>query len=112
MNSGELIDIAVLSVIIASGFNVLLLGLLIVMISWNEGEIEIPYGRIAHERDLIRMTIIICSLVFVLGVICGEGGTLPREVGLFMLVTYVAYILFLLKSKRKRMETFESHETE
>ncbi|NIQ05941.1 MAG: hypothetical protein GWO20_09530 [Candidatus Korarchaeota archaeon] len=101
-----LVEVGVLSVVVASGFNIVLLGLLITLLSWKEGELEFPYERISHEADLIRMTIIICVLIFGLGIICNGGGVpkLPREIGVFLLLSYAAYMIFMLTKKRKKGE--------
>ncbi len=103
IGSIELVEISVLTVMIAAGFNMLLLGLLIVIVSWRIGQIEFPYRAIAHESDLIRMTIVTCLLIFALGVIEGCSGFLPREVGLFLIATYVSYLFFMIRSQRVSM---------
>lgn len=102
--SEALIEIAILSVIAASGFNILLLGLLIILISWKKGFIEISYSAIAHESDLIRMTIIVCFLIFALGIIEGGSGFLPKEIGIFLILIYVAYLFFILRSEREKFK--------
>lgn len=100
--SEALIEIAVLSVIAASGFNILLLGLLIILVSWRMGVIRIPCSAIAHESDLIRMTIVICLLIFALGIIEGGKGFLPKEIGVFLILIYAAYMFFILRGSMKK----------
>ncbi|MCS7385110.1 MAG: hypothetical protein NDF55_00025 [archaeon GB-1867-005] len=100
IGSKELIEVAALTVIIGAGFNVLLLGLLIVVISWKKGEVRFPYKAIAHESDLIRMAIVTCLLLFAYAVIMSGEGSYPRELGIFMLATYASYVFFLTKSQK------------
>ena len=87
IQSKSLIETAVLTVIVTAGFDILVLGIMIVMMSWKRGELPFPYRAIAHESDIIRMTIIICILMFALGVIEGNEGYLPREIGIFLILT-------------------------
>ncbi|MCS7363984.1 MAG: hypothetical protein NDF54_00905 [archaeon GB-1867-035] len=103
--SEALIEIAILSVIAASGFNILLLGLLIILLSWRKGAIRIPYSAIAHESDLIRMTIVVCLLIFVLGIIEGGKGFLPKEIGFFLILIYAAYMVFILRGEQEKLES-------
>lgn len=102
--SEALVEIAILSVIAASGFNVLLLGLLIILISWRKGAIRIPYSAIAHESDLIRMTIVVCTLIFALGIIEGGKGFLPKEIGAFLILIYIVYMFFILKGEHEEIK--------
>jgi len=101
IQSKSLIETAVLTVIITAGFDVLVLGILIVMMSWSKGELPFPYRAIAHESDIIRMTIIICSLMFSLGVIEGNEGFIPQELGLLLILTYVSYLVLAARSQKE-----------
>jgi len=100
IGSRELIEVASLTIMTGAGFNVLLLGLMIIIISWRKGEVKFPYKAIAHESELIRMAIVTCILLFAYGVIMRGEGTLPRELGIFMLATYAFYIFFMAGSQQ------------
>ncbi len=97
----KLAEVAVLSVVTATGFNSLLLGLLIVMVTVRTGALKFPYEAIRHESHLIRLSIVVSILIFALGVIEWEAGSepvLPRPVGVFLLLIYAVYVFFMYLS--------------
>ena len=103
----SMVETAILTVIMAVGFNALLLGFLILIVTRKVGAIPFPYTAIKHESDLIRMTIVVSFLIFALGVLeMGNDkiGVLPRELGFFMLIIYAAYILIMARSQKERRQ--------
>jgi len=100
----EIFEVGVLSVVIAAGFNTLLLGILIVALTRKGGYIKFPYKAIQHESELIRMTIVVCTLIFAIGVIEEETGVLPREAGVFMLTIYLVYLFFIVETQKEETE--------
>ena len=103
----ELVEIAVLSVIMAAGFNILLLGCVVVLAARKRGYIEVPREVIEDDADLIRWTIVAMFLLFALGIahyiaLIGESTasspiSLPSLAGFFMVLSYVMYAIFSIK---------------
>ena len=116
-----MIDIAVLTVLSSIGFNMILLGSVILLgTKRTGGSIEIPKTAIEHEIELIRFTIVALLAVFALGIIdilfsmqLNEATTvtfyIPREATLLLVISYVIYILFA--AKRKTIQNEKTEET-
>ncbi|MHA1664979.1 MAG: hypothetical protein ACTSVW_04025 [Candidatus Njordarchaeales archaeon] len=114
-----MIDIAVLTVLSSIGFNMILLGSVILLgTKRTGGSIEIPKTAIEHEIELIRFTIVALLAVFALGIIdilfsmqLNEATTvtfyIPREATLLLVISYVIYILFATKRKNIQNEKTE-----
>ncbi len=105
--SPHLREVAILTVLLASAFNGLLLGVLVVMVTYRGGVVEIPKKALEHDVELMRVTIAFCMIVFGTGVIMGISGSnsgqvLPWEVPLFQLVSYAGYLYFLGRGPEKR----------
>ena len=102
--SPHLREVAVLTVMLASAFNGLLLGLLIIMLTLGGRSIEIPRGEMEHEVEVMRITIAFTLLIFGAGVIINlfHGDPhLPREVPLFLLLAYLSYLYFIGRGARR-----------
>jgi cation:H+ antiporter len=103
----ELVEIAVLSVILAAGFNILLLGTIVVVSSRKGGAVPIPRQVVEDDADLIRWTIVAMALLFAYGVIhyiAAIGAAtppslidLPHWAGLIMVLSYVLYTIWAIK---------------
>lgn len=116
-----MVDIAVLTVLSSIGFNMILLGSVILLgTKRTGGSIEIPKTAIEHEIELIRFTIVALLAVFALGIIdvlfsmqMNEATTvtfyIPREATLLLVISYVIYILFA--AKRKTIQNEKTEET-
>ena len=105
--SPHLREVAILTVLLASAFNGLLLGILVVMVTYRGGVVEMPKKALEHDVELMRVTIAFCMIVFGTGVIMGISGSnsgqvLPWEVPLFQLVSYAGYLYFLGRGPEKR----------
>jgi len=102
--SPHLREVAVLTVMLASAFNGLLLGLLIIMLTLRGGRIVIPRREMEHEVEVMRITVAFTLLIFGAGVIInifhGEPH-LPREVPLFLLLAYLSYLYFISRGARR-----------
>jgi Ca2+/Na+ antiporter len=110
--SPELREVAILAVLLASAFNGLLLGILVIMLTYKGGAIEMPREAMEHDIEIMRIAIALCVIVFGSGIILNifctiEGVILPIEVPIFLLLAYIGYIFFL-----SRKENDEKVETE
>jgi Ca2+/Na+ antiporter len=108
--SPELKEVAILAVLLASAFNGLLLGILVIMLTYRGGAIEMPKDAMEHDIEIMRIAIALCVIVFGSGMILNifsttEGVILPIEVPIFLLLAYVGYIFFL--SRKKNNEKVE-----
>ncbi|MHA1723161.1 MAG: hypothetical protein ACTSXW_08800 [Candidatus Baldrarchaeia archaeon] len=104
-----MVDIAILTVLSSIGFNMMLLGSVILLgTKKTGGSIEIPKTAIEHEIELIRFTIVALLAVFALGIIdilfsmnLNETTVttyyIPREATLLLVISYLIYILFAAK---------------
>ena len=95
--SPELREVAILTVMLASAFNGLLLGVLVVMLTYKGGAIELPKQVMEHDIEIMRIAIALCGIVFGTGVILnifssGDGAFLPVEVPVFLLLAYGSYV--------------------
>ena len=93
----ELLDIAVLSVLIAAGFNMLLLGFTIMISTRGEKDMDVPEEAIKKDSVLIRWTIVALVSMFALGVVelASSGGAndlkFPAMASLVLFVSYLIY---------------------
>lgn len=109
--SPELVEIAVLSVVMAAGFNILLLGFVVILSSRKTGSIDMPEEVVEDDADLIRWTIVAMAILLIFGIIqyirAIETATpttqivLPQLAGLTMVFSYVLYAIYALKKKPK-----------
>ena len=96
--SPHLREVAVLTVMLASAFNGLLLGLLIIMLTMRGGSIEIPRRAMEHEVEIMRITVAFTLLIFGAGVIINlfhGQPKLPREIPPLLLLAYISYLYFI-----------------
>jgi len=101
--SPELREVAILTVMLASAFNGLLLGLLVIMLTYKGGAIELPKESMEHDIEIMRIAIALCGIVFGTGVILNlfnvnQRAFLPIEVPVFLLLAYVSYLYFISRS--------------
>jgi len=117
--SQELLDIAVLSVLVAAGFNMLLLGITIMIATKGKADdMEVPEEAIKKDSVLIRWTIVALVSMFALGVVyhlefieralenIASGGTtdlnglsgltFPRLASLVLFISYLVYAAVLV----------------
>ncbi len=98
--SPELREVAILTVMLASAFNGLLLGILVIMLTYRGGAIEVPKEELEHDIEIMRIGIALCVIVFGAGVILNifssnRSATLPIEVPIFLLLAYLSYLYFI-----------------
>jgi len=101
--SPELREVAILTVMLASAFNGLLLGLLVIMLTYKGGAIELPKAAMEHDIEIMRIAIALCGIVFGTGVIlnlfnANQMAFLPIEVPIFLLIAYGSYLYFISRS--------------
>ena len=107
----ELVLIAVLSVVMAAGFNIILLGCVVVISARKTGVVDVPREVIEDDADLIRWTIVAMGLLFAFGIlhyinqlIIGAVITLqylPAVAGLMMVISYLLYAVYAVKKPTK-----------
>jgi len=112
--SPQLKEVAILSVLLASTFNGLLLGLLVVMLTWKGGSIELPKRALENDVEVIRLAIAFSVIVFGTGIILtlnSEVGPplLPWEIPVFMLLAYLGYLFFVARGGMGGHESHQPH---
>ena len=104
-NRPELLTIAILSVLIAGGFNMLLLGITIVISTRKKDDMAVPEEAIRKDSVLIRWTIVALTSMFALGIVDVTflGGTddflFPWEASLILFLSYVLYSIDLMRGE-------------
>jgi len=98
--SPELREVSILTVMLASAFNGLLLGILVIVLTYKGGAISVPIKKLEQDVELMRIGIALCVIVFGTGIILNlfctvDGITLPREVPIFLLLAYMSYLYFV-----------------
>ncbi|MFX1509067.1 MAG: sodium:calcium antiporter [Promethearchaeota archaeon] len=103
----ELVEIAVLSVIMAAGFNILLLGIVVILSTRKTREVEVPSEVVKDDADLIRWTIVVMILLVAFGIlfyvdqlihgVIPELTFLPPVLGFLMVLSYTFYAIYAVK---------------
>ena len=112
--SPQLKEVAILSVLLASTFNGLLLGVLVIMLTWKGGSIEIPKKALENDVEVMRLAIGFSIIVFGTGIILtlnSEVGPplLPWEIPVFMLLAYISYLFFVARGGKGGHEGHQPH---
>ncbi|MHA1924824.1 MAG: hypothetical protein ACXABV_04070 [Candidatus Thorarchaeota archaeon] len=111
-NRPELLTIAILSVLIAGGFNMLLLGITIVISTRKKDDLPVPEEAIKKDSVLIRWTIVALASMFALGIVdvtfSGGSGNpfFPWEASLILFLSYILYSMDLMRGEE--IENVES----
>ena len=113
--SPPLREVAILTVLLASAFNGVLLGILVVMLTYKGGAIEIPRKALVHDVEIMRLAIAFCAIIFGTGLILtqfSETGvaTLPWEIPPFLLLAYISYLYFVSREEKREQHTLVKHE--
>ncbi|MHA2365711.1 MAG: hypothetical protein ACXAC7_17265 [Candidatus Hodarchaeales archaeon] len=117
-------EFAIAFIVIATGFNILMLGILIVIGNYvRKGPIHVPQEVIDVEVPIIRVAIVMTGSIFVLGIVLfalaalekaeNTGAEvvpyLPYEAAIITVLVYVLYLYFIikhnLKEQKAKMET-------
>jgi cation:H+ antiporter len=100
------LDIAILSVLVAAGFNMLLLGMTVILLTREHGDMEVPEEAIRKDSVLIRWTIVALASMFALGIVdvifLLEGAPAPRfpqGASLVLFFSYIFYAAVLMRGK-------------
>ena len=103
-------EFAIALITIATGFNILMLGILIMLGNRiRKGPIDLPQEVVDVEVPIMRVAIVILGSIFVIGIVefvievysivqTGASDILPRlphEASLMMVLTYLAYLYFI-----------------
>jgi cation:H+ antiporter len=93
----DLLDIAVLSVLIAAGFNMLLLGITIIISTKGKPDMVVPEEAIKKDSVLIRWTFVALLSMFALGVmdlVSPDSPANPRFPPAASFVLFLSYIIY------------------
>ena len=117
-------EFAIAFIIIATGFNILMLGLLIILGNYKrKGPIIIPEEVKEIEVPIVRVAIVIVGSIFVYGIVLfalealtGPGTVpfLPYEANVIMVVVYLFYLYFIIRHnlQKQNQKTSEQQENE
>lgn len=110
--SPELVEIAVLSVIMAAGFNILLLGIVVILSTRKTGLVTVPREVVEDDADLIRWTIVAMALLLGFGIlhyvnqliygVALELTFLPPVLAFLMVLSYVLYAVYAVKKPAEK----------
>jgi cation:H+ antiporter len=121
LSNPELIEIAVLRVVMAAGFNILLLGCVVVISARKTGVIDVPREVVEDDADLIRWTIVAIVLISAFGIfhyinqlihgVTVSIAYLPQLAALMMVISYILYAIYAVKKKptTKRVKPTPKH---
>ncbi len=96
----DLLDIAVLSVLIAAGFNMLLLGFTIVISTRGKPDMDVPEEAIRKDSVLIRWAIVALVSMFALGLMdmidiaADPTAAVPRFPPVASSILFLSYIIY------------------
>lgn len=99
-NQPDLLDIAVLSILIAAGFNMLLLGVTIIISTRGKPDMNVPEEAIKKDSVLIRWAIVALVSMFALGIMdmisvaAVPDAPIPRFPVMASMVLFVSYIIY------------------
>ena len=123
-NNPSLTEFAVLLVFAAALFNVLLVGIVILIGARqsHSSYMKVPKAVIAVESDLMRATVVMLGLVLILGIaeyllfLTPGKEFLPREAAFILLLTYIFYVIYIfsgkpLKEFKEEDDKNETHST-
>ncbi|MCF2136254.1 MAG: hypothetical protein K9W43_03355 [Candidatus Thorarchaeota archaeon] len=95
-NNMDMLDISVLSVLVSAGFNMLLLGITIIIATKGKDDMTVPEEAIKKDSVLIRWTIVALLSMFALGMVDFVSRTTPDPrfppIGASML--FLSYIIY------------------
>ncbi|MHA1990782.1 MAG: hypothetical protein ACW981_21050 [Candidatus Hodarchaeales archaeon] len=118
-------EFAIALITIATGFNILMLGILIMLGNRiRKGPIDLPQEVVDVEVPIMRVAIVILGSIFVIGIVefavevynMAQAALndvvlqnniiprLPHEASLLMVLTYVAYLYFIVKHNLEQVE--------
>jgi Ca2+/Na+ antiporter len=123
------VEFAIAFIIIATGFNILMLGILVILGNYQRKKpIIIPQEVVEIEVPIVRVAIVIVGSIFVYGIVlfCVEifeiathGNPtipfLPYEANIIMVAVYLFYLFFIIRHNLKnrdpeaRKKLAESH---
>ena len=112
------VEFAIAFIIIATGFNILMLGILVMIGNYHRREpIKIPQEVIEIEVPIVRVAIVIVGSIFVYGIVlfCIEileiatNQTpsipfLPYEANVIMVTVYLFYLFFIIRHNLKNRD--------
>ncbi|MHA2053363.1 MAG: hypothetical protein ACXACP_01460 [Candidatus Hodarchaeales archaeon] len=122
------VEFAIAFIIIATGFNILMLGMLIMIGNYTRKEpIIIPQEVVEIEVPIVRVAIVIVGSIFIYGIVlfCLEifeiatGAVqtipfLPYEANVIMVIVYLFYLFFIIRHnlRNRDLSTLRKQETQ
>lgn len=94
--SQALLDIAVLSVLIAAGFNMLLLGITIVISTRGKEDMDVPEEAIKKDSVLIRWTFVALLSMFALGILDMVSPDAPPDPRFPVAASFVLFLSYVI----------------
>jgi len=99
-------EFAVIVAVTAAAFNAILLGIVIIIGSIRKGHVNVPEELVKVETPVMRATVAMLGIVVFVGIleaIFKENtiAVIPHDVSFLLVITYIAYLIFLLKYKRE-----------
>ncbi|MFX1517676.1 MAG: hypothetical protein ACFFC6_15335 [Promethearchaeota archaeon] len=112
------VEFAIAFIIIATGFNILMLGLLVILGNYKrKGPIIIPEEVKEIEVPIVRVAIVIVGSIFVYGIVLFvlETGPetvpfLPYEANVIMVVVYLFYLYFIIRHNLQKQSQKNSEQ--
>jgi cation:H+ antiporter len=92
----DLLDIAVLSILIAAGFNMLLLGITIIISTKGKDDMDVPEEAIKKDSVLIRWTFVALLSMFALGVLNMVGPDAPVDPRFPAAASFVLFLSYII----------------
>lgn len=92
----DLLDIAVLSILIAAGFNMLLLGVTIIISTRGNEDMDVPEEAIKKDAVLIRWTFVALLCMFALGVMDMASTNAPVDPRFPAAASFVLFLSYLI----------------
>ncbi|MHA2247894.1 MAG: hypothetical protein ACXADY_23305, partial [Candidatus Hodarchaeales archaeon] len=120
------VEFAIAFIIIATGFNILMLGLLVILGNLKrKGAIIIPDEVLEIEVPIVRVAIVIVGSIFVYGIVLfvvevyeiASGAPpqipiLPYEANIVMVLVYVFYLYFIIRHNLQLPKTSKTSTSE
>jgi len=110
--NAAMLDIAVISVLTAVGFNIMILGIMIAITIKKYGKVKIHKDVIEKDSELMTWTFIVLLIIFSLGVMEMIGSLragIPEEkfslspwISAILVISYITYIIFVYQGQEEK----------
>ena len=110
--NAAMLDIAVISILTAVGFNIIILGIMIAITIKKTGRVKVHKDVIEKDSELMTWTFIVVLIIFAMGVMemigAIKAGTPAEKFSLspmisgILVISYIAYIIFVYKGQDEK----------